>query len=200
MPLSKLNLKPVYNHSNCPDMIAGLYEPLLREAVRYDRTTYTFSAKGLIAAAVGTAGLIRNGGRIRLICDHTVRSDILQALHDGQIQAETALLQTHDMEDLLLTQPDDLSRDHLELATWLVANGIMEVKVAIRDPNIFHAKSGIVEDARRETGSPSRAALTKRCPDGPPTGSPSGSSTTERVWSTLNRQKKSSRPSVDQPS
>ena len=128
-------------------MISGLYEPLLREAVRYDRTTYTFTARGLIAAAAGTVGLIRNGGRIRLICDHTVRSDILQALHDGQIQAETALLQTHNREDLLLTQPDDLSRDHLELATWLVAQGIMEVKVAIRDPNIFHAKSGIVEDA-----------------------------------------------------
>ena len=147
MPLTDLSLRPVYNHSNCPDMIAGLYEPLLREAVRYDRTTYTFTAKGLIAAAAGTAGLVRNGGRIRLICDHTVRSDILQAIHDGQTQAETTLLQTHHMEDLLLTQPDDLSRDHLELATWLVANGIMEVKVAIRDPNIFHAKSGIVEDA-----------------------------------------------------
>jgi SNF2 family DNA or RNA helicase len=147
MSLADLKLKPVYNHSNCPDMIAGLYEPLLHEAVRYDRTTYTFTAKGLIAAAAGTAGLIRNGGRIRLICDHTVRFDILQALRDGQIQADTALLQTHDMEDLLLTQPDDLSRDHLELATWLVANGIMEIKVAIRDPTIFHAKSGIVEDA-----------------------------------------------------
>ena len=147
MSLVDLNLKPVYNHSNCPDMIAGLYDPLLQEAIRYDRTTYTFTAKGLIAAAAGTAGLIRNGGRIRLICDHTVRSDILQALHDGQIQAETALSQTHTREDLLLTQPDDLSRDHLELATWLVAQGIMEVKVAIRDPSIFHGKSGIVEDA-----------------------------------------------------
>ena len=146
MSLKDLDLKPSYNHSTCPDMIAGLYEPLLGEAVRYDRTTYTFTAKGLIAAAVGTAGLIRNGGRIRLICDHTVRPDILDALHDGQIQAETALLRTHNREELLLTQPDDLSQDHLELATWLVANGIMEVRVAIRNPSIFHVKSGIVED------------------------------------------------------
>ena len=148
MPLTDLNLKPVYNHSNCPDMIAGLYEPLLREAVRYDRTTYTFTAKGLIAAAVGTAGLVRNSGRIRLICDHTVRSDILQAIQDGQLQAETALLQTHNVEDLLLVEPDDISKDHLELATWLVANGVLDVKVALRAPSIFHAKIGIVEDAQ----------------------------------------------------
>lgn len=148
MSLADLDLKRVYNHSNCPDMITGLYEPLLREAVRYDRTTYTFTAKGLAAAAAGTAGLVRNGGRVRLICDHTVRSDVLQALHDGQIQAETALLQTHNWEDLFLTQPDELSQDHLELATWLVAKGFMEVKVAMRDPSIFHAKSGIVEDTK----------------------------------------------------
>ena len=146
MPLSDLNLKAVYNHSNCTDMIAGLYEPMLREAVRYDRTTYTFSARGLMAAAAGTAGLVRNDGRIRLICDHTVRPDILQAIRDGQMQAEAAFIQTHNPEDLRLTGPDDLSRDHLELATWLVANGILEVRVAIRDPKIFHAKSGIVED------------------------------------------------------
>ena len=147
MAISDLILKPVYNHSNCPDMIAGLYEFLLQEAVRYDRTTYTFTAKGLIAAAAGTAGLIRNGGRIRLICDHTVRADILQAIHDGQIHPETVLSQTHNREDLLLIQPDDLSKDHLELATWLVAQGIMEVRVAIQDPSIFHGKCGIVQDA-----------------------------------------------------
>ena len=57
MSLTDLDLKSVYNHSNCPDMIAGLYEPLLQEAIRCDRTTYTFTAKGLLAAA-GTAGLI----------------------------------------------------------------------------------------------------------------------------------------------
>ena len=148
MPLTDLNLKPVYNHSTCPDMIAGLYEPMLREAVRYDRTTYTFSARGLMAAAAGTAGLVRNGGRIRLICDHTVRPDILQAIRDGQMQAEAALIQAHNPEDLKLTEPDDLSRDHLELATWLVANGILEIRVALRDPTIFHAKSGIVEDVQ----------------------------------------------------
>ena len=147
MPLTDLDLHPVYNHGNCPDLLAGLYEPLLEQAVRYDRTTYTFTAGGLIAAAAGTASLIRNGGRIRLICDHSVREDVLQAIHDGQIDAATALQQTARREDLLLTGTADIAdRNHLELAYWLVANGIMEVKVAIRGDRIFHTKSGIVED------------------------------------------------------
>lgn len=150
MPLTDLNLRPIYNHSNCPDLVAGLYQPLLAEAVRYDRATYTFTAKGLIAAAAGAAGLIRNGGRIRLICDHSVREDVLQAIHNGQMDAETALQQTARREDLLLTETetaDIADRNHLELAYWLVANGIMEVKIAIRGDHIFHPKSGIVEDA-----------------------------------------------------
>ena len=148
MPLTDLNLRPVYNHSNCPDLLAGLYEPLLAQAVRYDRTTYTFTAKGLIAAAAGTAGLIRNGGRIRLICDYSVKDDVLQAIHSGQLDAEAVLQQTASREDLLLTEAADIAdRNHLELAYWLVANGIMEVKVAIRGDRIFHNKSGIVEDA-----------------------------------------------------
>ena len=149
MPFTDLSLRPVYNHGNCPDMLAGLYEPLLEQAVRYDRTTYTFTANGLIAAATGTAGLIRNGGRIRLICDHSVHEDVLHAIHDGQLDAETALQQTARREDLLLTETADIAdRNHLELAYWLVANGIMEVKVAIRGDRIFHNKSGIVEDAQ----------------------------------------------------
>ena len=149
MPLTDLKLRPVYNHGNCPDLLAGLYEPLLEQAVRYDRTTYTFTAEGMIAAATGTAGLIRNGGRIRLICDHSVRDDVLRAIHDGQLDAETALQQTVSREDLLLTETADIAdRNHLELAYWLVANGIMEMKVAIRGDRIFHNKSGIVEDAQ----------------------------------------------------
>ncbi len=38
MPLTELNLQPVYDHSNCPDLVKGLYEPLLEQAIRYDRT------------------------------------------------------------------------------------------------------------------------------------------------------------------
>ena len=149
MSLTDLNLRPVYNHGNCPDLLADFYEPLLAQAVRYDRTTYTFTAKGLIAAAAGTASLIRNGGRIRLICDYSVKDEVLQAIHDGQLDAETALQQTASPEDLLLTEAADIAdQNHLELAYWLVANGIMEVKVAIRGTRIFHNKSGIVEDAQ----------------------------------------------------
>ena len=74
---------------------------------------------------------------------------MLQAIHDGQLDAEVALQQTAQREDLLLTETADIAdRNHLELAYWLVTNDIMEVKVAIRGDRIFHNKSGIVEDVQ----------------------------------------------------
>ena len=77
MPLADLELRPVYNHGNRADLLTSLYEPLLAQARRYDRTTYTLTAEGLIAAAAGAANFVRNGGRIRLICDHSIRQDVL---------------------------------------------------------------------------------------------------------------------------
>lgn len=72
---------------------------------------------------------------------------MLQAIHDGQMDADTALQETARREDLLLTETADIAdRNHLDPAYWLVANGVMEVKVAIRAGQIFHGKSGIVED------------------------------------------------------
>ena len=148
MPLTDLNLRPVYHHGNCPDLLAGLYAPLLAQAVRYDRTTYTFTAGALLNAAAGAAAFVRNGGRIRLICDHSVDDAVLQAIHKGRLDAAAALCQTVSRENLRLTETDDLARqNHLQLAYWLVANGIMEVKIAIRAGHLFHDKSGIVADA-----------------------------------------------------
>ncbi len=148
MLLTDLDLRLVYNSGNCADLVTGLYEPLLARAVRYDRTTYTFSANGLRAAAAGTVGLVRNGGRIRLICDCSVDADLLQAIRDGQLDAETVLERTVPRERLLQADTADITdRNDLELAYWLVANGVMEVKVAI-GASIFHAKCGIVEDAQ----------------------------------------------------
>ena len=67
--------------------IGRLYEPALAESVRYDRTTYGFSSAGLLNAAAGVAGLVRNGGRIQLICDQTLEADVVQAVIDGKVQA-----------------------------------------------------------------------------------------------------------------
>ena len=91
MSLRDVSFQSSYNPDNCSDIIGSLYEPALAESVRYERTTYGFSPAGLINAAAGIAGLVRNGGRIQLICDQILDANLVQAVIDGKLQAADAL-------------------------------------------------------------------------------------------------------------
>ena len=47
MPLTDIPFRLAYTPENCANFVTEFYEPALAQAVRYDRTTYTFSAAGL---------------------------------------------------------------------------------------------------------------------------------------------------------
>ena len=149
MSLRDLTFQISYNPDNCPDIIGWLYEPALAESVRYDRTTYGFSPTGLIEAATGVAGLIRNGGRIQLICDQTLGEETVKAIIAGDLEAADALRDRIPPESLTDINPEDIKgRDQLELITWMVKNDLLEIKVAIRPTGIFHPKIGILTDSQ----------------------------------------------------
>ena len=148
MSLKSLHFEISYDTDSCPDLVKHLYEPALSESVQYDRTTYGFSPAGLIKAAAGTAGLIRNGGRIQLICDQSLKPEIVKAVIEGRLQAAEALRQSIEPESLVAIDPEDIkSREYLNLITWLVKNDRIEIKVAIRADALFHSKIGVLRDS-----------------------------------------------------
>jgi SNF2 family DNA or RNA helicase len=134
------------------DLDRSFYVPALECAVRYDRLTGFFSASALALAARGIEGLIRNGGRMRLVVGCTLDPPEVAAIEKGQALREA-------VEQHLLTLPlapsDQAMADALELLAWMVGRGILDVKVSIpcdseRRPilvgGIFHEKAGIIED------------------------------------------------------
>ena len=151
--LRDLMLQTIYTRDNCPDLVEGFFVPALSRSVSYDRATYTFSPEALIVAAAGLAGLINNGGRMRLICHHQLPKDVVQAIVDGQRAAEEAVIESLGYRSLVKVDPDDLtSLHHLKLLTWLVKEGRLEIKVAIPHltGGIFHQKIGIFTSPRGE--------------------------------------------------
>ena len=148
MSLTDISFRLAYRPENCANFVADFYEPVLAQAVRYDRTTYTFSAAGLQTAARGVAGLLNNGGRIRLICDHQVTPETHAAIVAGRRQAAAILRQEVPPEDLTAVAPDDIERkEELALLTWLIAQCRLDIRVAIVPNNgIFHDKIGIIAD------------------------------------------------------
>jgi len=134
------------------DLVRLFYVPALETAVRYDRSTGYFSASALTLAARGIEGLVRNSGRMRLVVGCTLAQAEIDAIEKG--------LKLRDaVEQKISAYPLDPSNKEagqaLELLSWMIAKGFLEVKVAVpcdlnRRPipsdGIFHEKAGIVED------------------------------------------------------
>ena len=134
------------------DLVTLFYVPALEDAERYDRLTGYFNARALTLAARGIEGLVRNGGRMRLVVGCTLGPPEIEAIEKGgQIRG---LVERH-LTSLPLAPPDPTSSDALELLAWMVARGFLDVKVAvpcdatgkpIPADGIFHEKVGIIED------------------------------------------------------
>ena len=133
-------------------LIKEFYEPALSCAVRYERTTGYFSARVLTLVARGIEGLVRNGGRMRMMVGCILHQEDLAAIEKGYSLRET-------VEAQLLANPlapsDPTQADALELLSWMVARGYLDIKAAVpcgldRKPmngvGVFHSKAGIIED------------------------------------------------------
>jgi hypothetical protein len=99
-----------------------------RCAPRYDRLTGYFSARALALAARGVEGLVVNNGRMRLIVGCTLGEEEVAAIERGEslrVAVERTLLKLPPLS------ADPRAIDSLELLAWMVANGFMDVKVAV---------------------------------------------------------------------
>ena len=134
------------------DLVKGFYIPALEDAERYDRLTGYFNAGALALAARGIEGLVRNNGRMRLVVGCTLDQPEIDAIEKGE--AVQKQVEKH-LADMPLIAPDAATKEALELVSWMVAQGYLEVKVAVpcdehRNPvpdnALFHEKTGIIED------------------------------------------------------
>jgi SNF2 family DNA or RNA helicase len=134
------------------NLVKLFYVPALSSAQRYDRSTGYFSASALTLAARGIEGLVRNDGHMRLVVGCTLDQPEVEAIERGESLRKT--IEAH-IGHMPLQPETPEAKDALELLAWMVAKGMLEVKVAIpcgpgRKPvqthAIFHEKAGIVED------------------------------------------------------
>ena len=134
------------------NLVKLFYVPALEDAERYDRLTGYFTAGALSLAARGIEGLVRNGGRMRLVVGCTLDPPEIEAIERGETLR--AQVENH-LTSLPLAPPDREAGDALELLAWMVGRGHLDVRVAvpcdaggrpIHDGALFHEKTGIVED------------------------------------------------------
>ncbi len=107
------------------NLVELFYIPALQCAIRYDRSTGYFSAYALALAMRGLEGLIRNGGRMRLIVGCTLGEDEVAAIEKGANLRDT-------LEASMLTMPliaaDTRAQAALELLDLMVAISYLDLK------------------------------------------------------------------------
>jgi hypothetical protein len=134
-------------------LVARLYEPGLRRAVKYERCCAYFSSSVLSAAAAGFGAFI-----VRILAGEIAKKPALHLLVNEELsEADVdALLQRGQdaplIETLLArfgTPQTALQKRRLEMLGWLVANGWLEVRVGFLrlGGGIVHAKFGQFTDA-----------------------------------------------------
>jgi superfamily II DNA or RNA helicase len=142
-----------------PELLADLYEPALREAVRYDRCCSYFSSTVLAVAARGFAPLVErllasagpppDSPPVRLLVNEELSRDDVDAMLFGR--GADALADR--LAQRLLAPQDALERERLALLGLLVKRGLVEVRVGVMrsGQGILHAKFGIIQDDAGES-------------------------------------------------
>lgn len=156
MTLSLRGKWPRFLRAPDGQLVARLYEPALRRAVRYDRCCSYFSSSVLAAAAAGFGAFIQ-----RILAREIVAKPALRLLvNEELVEADVrALLDGSDEKPLIevllgrLGTPETaLQSGRLEMLAWLARDGWLEMKVGVmrRGDGILHAKFGLFVDAANE--------------------------------------------------
>jgi len=144
MSFKSIELQPYYI-SGVDNLVKKFYIPVLEKSVLYQRRTGYFNSRALAMAARGLTGLLKNNGKMQLICSVELDEPERRVLEDPVGFLERKSLDVAAM----LEQPyDDLERQRLALLAELLARGKLEIKVAVpQSGGIYHEKAGIFYDS-----------------------------------------------------
>lgn len=160
MGLRELGLRRAYRTSSPDvDVVLDFYVPALSVATSYDRLAGFFSSAALAVAARGLSGLIHNDGVMRLVTCPMFSSadlDLLSSfddLGDRVSLAERAAISELDVHGLA----DELARDHVRAMAWMLAEGRLDIRIAVpadmetARQGLFHEKVGLITDRGGDT-------------------------------------------------
>lgn len=148
--LRELPLKAVYR-TESDNLLEDFYIPALRVSNRYDRAVGFFSASMLSLAAQGLSALVKANGRMRLIVGGELSAEDAEAIERGY---DLRGLKDRCAEILIKTIDqiaEDLTRHRLEAVSWMIANGSLDIKIALKQRGMYHEKIGIITDERGDS-------------------------------------------------
>lgn len=148
MNLHELSFKAILDTSK-DDLIKDFFIPALTVSMRYDRGVGYFSAAWLRIAAKGIVEFARNSGCARWVTSPILSEGDWLALQQGEAARHDVVLR-HAIERNIADLEQTLERETLSALAWLVADRILDFKLAIPRNKLaggeFHDKFGVFTD------------------------------------------------------
>ncbi len=147
MSFEQLKLKNEYR-SSIDSMLKDFYVPILGSAVKYDRAVGFFSSTALAHIADGIIPFVKKGGHIRLVASPILSQEDIDAIKLGYKKRDEIIKNAlaRKLEDDI----DSLKRDKLNLLSNLIADGMLDIRIALTENNsklgIYHEKMGVFYD------------------------------------------------------
>jgi hypothetical protein len=130
------------------NLLEHFYLPALSSSIKYDRGVGYFTSNWLRLAASGLSIFAGNGGKARIIASPKLDRDDCAALNQGTDARNDPALRGA-LERTLTDLEHDLTHDTLAAIAWMVADGLLEFRIAIPTGELdgdFHDKFGIFRD------------------------------------------------------
>ena len=134
------------NYSTDKDnVLKDFYIPVLKEAVSYDRAVGYFSSQVLLRYLEGLDGLIKNNGKMRLVIGDSLSEEEYKAIKENNSQAITLKMDSI-WNEIIHSSESELFKYRLDILSWLLNKGCLEIKYAFRRSGLYHKKLGIIKD------------------------------------------------------
>ncbi|MRG85975.1 SNF2-related protein [Salinibacillus xinjiangensis] len=138
----ELALRPSY-YTTDGDTVDAFYNPVLSNAVKYDRVSGYFSSKALASYAKGLSGLYKNGGRFRLIISQDISEEDFNLIKQGYALRKEITNGLIGKLEEPLTLEEEVNFYNL---AHLIAQGIVDIKIGFKKNGLFHSKFGLCTD------------------------------------------------------
>lgn len=129
------------------NLVEEFYNPILKNAIKFDRISAYFSAKTLAKYSSGLEHFARNGHKYRLIISENINNEDYEIIKQGYKLRENIKKELLDKlrEELSLEEQRNMSN-----LAYLISIGIVDIKIAFVKKGIFHDKCGIFHDENGE--------------------------------------------------
>jgi superfamily II DNA or RNA helicase len=147
MKLRELPTTPHFATST-HNLLEHFYLPALSCSTKYDRGVGYFTSNWLRLAASGLSIFAGNGGKARIIASPKIDRDDCAALNQGADARNDPALRDA-LAGTLVDLEHDLTHDTLAAIAWMVADGLLEFRIAIPTGELdgdFHDKFGVFQD------------------------------------------------------